>query len=276
MNIVYFILGAKYPIHMQVAYSIRSILAQAKGEDHIYIATETPAMFDGLPQTTIVPVSREDIKEWEGPHRFFWRSKIVVMQKIAEMASDAPMLYLDGDTILHGDFNEMKRKLGEGVGMMHLDEGCPGYMKGKSGEMWANVNGKPYGGITIGWDHHMWNAGVVAIPADKVKAVISKALEVCDDMLDDGTEPITVEQYSLSIAMHQLCSGMEEAKKWILHYWHYKSYWSLYIARFFVQSYHVGRTLDEEIAEIGKTNIKKVHFMLRTKRTLRKITGMKY
>ena len=69
---------------------------------------------------------------------------------------------------------------------------------------------------------------------------------------------------------------MEEAKKWILHYWHYKSYWSLYIARFFVQSYHVGRTLDEEIAEIGKTNIKKVHFMLRTKRTLRKITGMKY
>lgn len=276
MNIVYFILGGKHPIHMQVAYSIRSILAQATNDDHIFIATETPAIYDGLPQTTVIPVSREDIKEWEGPHHFFWRSKIAVMQKIAEMAPDAPMVYLDGDTVLYGSLKEMKRKLSEGIGMMHLDEGCPGYMKGKSGKMWANVNGKSYGGIIIGQEHHMWNAGVVAIPSDKVKAVINKAMEVCDGMLDDGTEPVTVEQYSLSIAMHQLCSGMEEAKMWILHYWHYKSYWSLYIAKFFIDSYHVGKSLDEEIAEVRNTNITKVHLLLKAKRTFRKIIGLKY
>lgn len=276
MNIVYFILGNSYPVHMQVAYSIRTVLAQATQEDHIYIVTETPELFDGLPQTTTLRVTRKDISEWEGPHHFFWRSKIIAMQKISEMAPAAPMMYLDGDTILHGSLSEMKQLLANGTGMMHLDEGCPGDMKGKSGQMWANVNGKSYDGMTIGRKHHMWNAGVVAIPADKVGEVIRRALAVCDGMLDDGTEPVTVEQYSLSIALTETCTAMTAASRWILHYWHYKTYWVMYIARFFAASYHTGRKLNEEIDALRTTNFKRVHLALRIKRTLRKITGMKY
>jgi hypothetical protein len=44
----------------------------------------------------------------------------------------------------------------------------------------------------------MWCAGVVAIPREKSRAVLEMALSICDGMLDDGAEPIVVEQYSLS------------------------------------------------------------------------------
>ena len=87
---------------------------------------------------------------------------------------------------------------------MDVDEGHPAQMKGKSLSMWNTVAGHTYEGITLSKEHHMWTAGVVAIPADKVKKVVSTALNICDGMLDDGAEPIVVEQYSLSIAMYEL------------------------------------------------------------------------
>ena len=183
------------------------------------------------------------------------------------------MMYLDGDTYLHGSLAEIKRLLEEGCGMMHKDEGCPGDMKQKSLAMWQTVNGKTYDGVTIGRQHHMWNAGVVAIPAAQLQKTIKMALDVCDGMLDDGSEPVTVEQYALSIALHECSKEMKEANRWIGHYWHNKYYWSRYIAQFFVRSYRLGLTIDDDIQRIRATNLKGVHRMIIAKRTIAKLFG---
>ena len=273
MNIVYFVLGPSTVIHQQVGFSIRTMLAQADEDDSIYVVTDTPTIYAGLPKVTVIPISQENIKAWRGKHDFFWRVKIKVLQQIAQMSPDKAMMYLDGDTYRHGSLAEIKGLLEEGCGMMHKDEGCPGDMKQKSLAMWQTVNGKTYDGVTIGRQHHMWNAGVVAIPAAQLQTTIKMALDVCDGMLDDGSEPVTVEQYALSIALHECSKEMKEANRWIGHYWHNKYYWSRYIAQFFVCSYRLGLTIDDDIQRIRATNLKGVHRMIIVKRTIAKLFG---
>ena len=276
MNIVYFIVGNSTVIHMQVAFSIRTFLTQMTADNNIYVVTETPLMYEGLPHVTTIPILQEDIKRWKGKHDFFWRVKIEVLRMIAQKSPDKPMIYLDGDTYLYGSLYEIKARLKQGHGMMHLDEGCPGDMKQKSLMMWQTVNGRSYGGVTIGRQHHMWNAGVVAIPAELVVKVTDLALSICDGMLDDGSEPVVVEQYALSIALCESVVQMEEARLWIGHYWHYKYHWSRYIAHFFVRSYRQGQGVADDLQRIRKTNLKRVHQWLLVKRTFSKLLGRIY
>jgi len=273
MNIVYFVIGSSTVIHMQVGFSIRTFLAQTTEDDTIYVVTETPKLYENLPQVKTIPVSQEDIKIWRGQHDFFWRVKIKVLQQIAQMSPDKAMMYLDGDTYLHGSLAEIKELLGKNCGLMHKDEGCPSKMKEKSLSMWQTVNGKTYAGVTIGTQHHMWNAGVVAIPAALVVKVTDMALAICDGMLDDGSEPVTVEQYALSIALSECSNQMIEADQWIGHYWHNKYYWSAYIAQFFVRAYRLGYSLEKQLDIIRDTNLKGVHRRILLKRTLAKLTG---
>lgn len=274
MNIVYFVIGDSAIIHIQVGFSIRTILSQTSEEDTVYVVTDTPTMYCNLPHVVTIPITQERIKEWRGKHDFFWRVKIKVLQQIAQMSPDKAMMYLDGDTFLHGSLTEIKEQLGKNRGMMHLDEGCPSEMKERSLSMWHTVSGKTYAGITIGPQHHMWNAGVVAIPAALVIKATDMALSVCDGMLDDGSEPVTVEQYALSIALFECADQLIAADKWIGHYWHYKYHWCSYIAKFFVKAYRLNYTIDEQIEKIRQTDLAWVHKKLLIKRTLAKFLGM--
>jgi hypothetical protein len=95
-------------------------------------------------------------------------------------------------------------------------------------------------------------------------------------MLDDGSEPITVEQYALSIALKECTKQMVEAKQWIGHYWHYKYFWCRYIADFFVYSYRERSTLEEELQRIKYMNLKWIHRRILLKRAIAKLVGKPY
>lgn len=276
MNIVYFVIGNSTVIHMQVGFSIRTFLAQMDDEDTIYVVTDTPAMYGNLPRVVTIPITQERIQEWRGKHDFFWRVKIEVLRMIAQMSPDKAMIYLDGDTYLHGRLTELKEQLKQGYAMMHLDEGCSSEMKERSLSMWQTVNGKTFAGITIGKQHHMWNAGVVAIPAAQVVKATDMALAICDGMLDEGSEPVTVEQYSLSIALFECSAQLIAADQWIGHYWHYKYHWCSFIAKFFVKAYRLSYSIDKQVEEIRHTNLVRVHKWLLVKRTIAKLTGRLY
>ena len=57
MNIIYFVIGNSIVVHMQVGFSIRTILAQMEADDTIYVVTDTPQMYAGLSQVTAITVS---------------------------------------------------------------------------------------------------------------------------------------------------------------------------------------------------------------------------
>ena len=273
MIIVYFIVGGSEVLHMQVGFSLRTVLTQLSDDDIIYVVTQTPLLYANLPKVVPILIDEEKIKEWRGTHDFFWRIKIAILRQIAKDNPRKDIMYLDGDTFLYGNFQDVKNALHDGYGLMHKDEGCPAYMKQKSLMMWNTVADKTYGKITIGTQHHMWNAGVVAMPGQLSEEITELALEICDGMLNDGAEPVVVEQYALSIALNECCRHMMEARKWIGHYWHYKYHWSKYVAGFFVKSYRMGYSLDKELEIIKNTNLKYVHYGILAKRTLAKMIG---
>lgn len=245
MNILYLVFGNKQEYHLQARFSIMSFRAQMESTDRIIVVSTAPEYYKHVEGVTLIAINDEKIREWEGKHHFFWRSKIKAMELIAQTYPDDDMLYLDGDTYLYGDLKEIKRRLSSGNGLMDVDEGHPSGMKGKSLSMWNTVAGHTYEGITLGMEHHMWTAGVVAIPATKVQLVVSTALSICDAMLDDGAEPIVVEQYSLSIAMFEKTT-LQEARTMIAHYWSNKPVWMEQAQKIMLQSYLCGLSEEEE------------------------------
>ena len=223
MNIFFMIFGEKAVHHVQAYLSIRTFQKQLGPDDQIFVMATHPELYASS-GVEVIPISDDTITEWKGKHGFFWRAKIKAIEYMAVHYPDHHLMYLDTDTILYGSLSDLKRCLDEGCGLMHLNEGHPSEMTSRSLRMWRQVEGHTYGNVTIGKQHCMYNAGVVAIPKDKLAEVSQLALTLCDGMLAEDVERVTIEQYSLSIALYERTS-LQEADKFIGHYWGNKPEW---------------------------------------------------
>ena len=271
MNILYLIFGDNTNIHLQVMFSILSCLGEMDTSDTVHVVTTHPSFYEHFKgRIHILPIGEEKLKEWRGKHDFFWRAKIKAMELIANEYPGQDFLYLDGDTILF-DLDSIRKKIKSGQALMHLNEGHPRNMKTRSLSMWHTVEGHTYDGITLGKEHDMWNAGVVGIPGGILAKSVTLALHLCDGMLDDGAEPIVIEQYSLSIALHE-CATLVEASPWICHCWGNKDGWLNYIQQFFIESHLKEWSLDQEIAELlARKESLKIPIHVKVPNTKRKI-----
>ena len=274
MNILYIIFGEKMVYHVQAYLSILTFKKQLKADDHIFVITTHPEFYNNCGVKTIT-VTNETIKEWKGEKDFFWRVKIKAIEYMALHYPNDHLMYLDTDTILYGSLNTLKTRLNEGCGMMHLNEGHPSKMKTKTLKMWKTIEGHTYGGITLGKQHDMCNAGVVAIPKEKLAEVSSLALTLCDGMLADDAERIVIEQYSLSIALYEK-TNLKVAEDLIGHYWGNKPEWEAMAYELIANSYMKGQTMDEtvkslDVAQLCKTPVYIYHS--NTAMRLRKIVS---
>lgn len=274
MNILYLVFGNKNSDYIQVHLSIRSFLKQIDSGDQIFVITTNPEYFRCISNNIhIIGVSRQTLDEWEGEKHFFWRVKIKAIEYMTNKYPGQHLLYLDSDTVLFGNLAEIKRTLDRGVGIMHLDEGHPSHMHTKTLRMWKKVSGKTYGNITLGLQHNMWNAGVVGIPSVKLSEVAALALTICDGMLADEAERIVIEQYSLSIALHERCR-LVAARKWITHYWGNKEQWNQMAMEYFVKSYMTGRDLDGELKDFDTLPIYDMPIHIKKSNTQRRLTNV--
>ena len=248
MNIFYIIFGDKTIHHVQAYLSIRSLQKQLGAGDRITVVTTTPQYYRAA-GTDVIAIDDDRVREWEGPHQFFWRVKLKAIEAMALRCPADHLMHLDTDTFLHGSLAELKGKLDAGGGLMHADEGHPSQMMSRALRMWQRVGGRTYAGITLGPQHNMWNAGVVAIPRDKLREVAETALALCDAMLDDGAEPVVVEQYALSIALHEK-AGLAAAEPFIGHYWGNKVEWTSMAYDLMATAYMEGLGMDDAIARL--------------------------
>ena len=279
LNVLYFSLGNSIVMHLQIKFSLLSIASQLSSEDCIVIMTDTPNLYKigNLPcKLEIIQINEDTKKEWQTfshnsiQYEFFWRAKIKAIQTIGKMYPHSHIMYLDGDTCLAGNISEIRKLLDEGLSLMHCDEGSLSKMRDISLRMWNQIKDKEYLGITICDKFHEWNAGVVAIPAGKVEKLSTQALAICDKMISEEVEPLVVEQYSLSVTLFNDNPNMKEAKPWIIHYWHNKYFWSLFIADFFCASYSSKRNLQNEITKIRNLKFFRINRWLNLKRFIRK------
>ena len=256
MNILYIIFGEKIVYHIQAYLSIRSFQKQLNDSDNIFVMTTRPELYahSGI---NVIPVDDKTINDWEGEYHFFWRVKIKAIEYMIEHYPDSHLIYLDTDTFLYGQLNTLKEYLNQGLALMHKDEGHPSQMMTKSKRMWNQVANRTYSGITLGLQHHMFNAGVVGIPKDNARKIVATALGICDLMLSENVERIVIEQYSLSIALYEL-AHLKEAEKIIGHYWGNKSEWEQYASELLAKAYMTGSAISEEIEKLDVSTFYKI------------------
>ena len=278
MNILLFAIGKSIVLHIQAQYAIRSLYVNKHPEDKLFIMTDSPVLYQHIPFIEVIELTHEEIEKWigEGSKQYFFRAKLKAIEKFAGSHSKEHLAYVDCDIYCLDNISKIKGLLDSGIGVMHKDEGSMTLIKGDSGMMWQQTKNKSFAGINISEKHHMWNSGVVAIPAEKAQSVINKAIELCDAFLAAGVTCFNLEQWSIAIALKESTKDIVEADHLIGHYWHHKYIWCKYISNFFVDSYAHGRTIEEELEIIKSTNHKILAKKLAIKRFFRKILCKTY
>ncbi|OLY90888.1 hypothetical protein SAMN05444008_11757 [Cnuella takakiae] len=233
MHLLYLTFGKKFSVHLEVAFSIYSFLGQASVRS-IHIITDTPEYYKHFQnKVRVLTIDNATLKDWEGPHQFFWRVKIKAIQQLCAEFAGEPVVYLDGDTFLYQPTTTLLQKLQAGQALMHENEGALATARTKTEQrMWQQVQGKSFAGFPLPQDAAMWNAGVVAVPNTTKGAECAFALQLCDELCDQGVTRRLVEQFSLSVAL-QRYYGLEPAAPFIAHYWSNKAAWDERINQFF-------------------------------------------
>lgn len=273
MTIMYFTIGDNLDMYVQALFSIVSFRNKLDDTDNVVAVTTHPDYFNHLGYVKTIVIDDNTVAEWRGAHDFFWRTKIKAIEYVMEHFTADDIVYLDCDTFLYGDITEMKKQLESGNGFMDGDEGHPSRIKYKPKRMYKKIAGHQYAGITISEQHDMWCAGVVAIPRDKAGTVVRTALSICDGMLDDGAEPIVVEQYSLSVAMYEN-TVLTSSKPYVAHYWGNKPQWICIAKDLIVKSLLTNSDLDKDIAEFSNSMIKETPVFVKKHNTNRKLKGL--
>lgn len=248
MNLLYIVFGDNLSYHLEAYLSIRSFQKQLTADDRIFVLTTKPEYYHHA-HVEILAIPEQQILDWQGPHHFFFRVKILAMDYLQKHYPSEHLLYLDSDTFLYGSLEALRQRLNEGKGLMHIREGHPSEMSGGSLKMWKLVKGHTYGGITLGERHDMWNAGVTGIPASKAEKTIAASLAICDGMLDDGANTFILEQYSSSVSMAEN-TLLTEAADHIGHYWGNKAEWENLSKDLLLLAYMKESTVEEELEAI--------------------------
>ena len=266
MNILYLVIGKKPLHHAQTYFSIYSFLNQTDAHDRIYVITDAPDFYNRLgKKINIISINQAQLKDWQGEHNFFWRAKIKALEHICTLHPDESLLYLDTDTFLFEDIQQLKSDLQNP--MMHLNEGRLAERKSKTErKMWQGVQHKVFGGITIEEKHCMWNAGVVGIPANKGLKICQLALNICDEMLAEKVTPYFIEQFSSSVALSEN-GNIVAADKYIGHYWSNKVEWTDAIYEFIITSTLKNNSVEDDIKAISEFDFSKISIQKRTPNT---------
>jgi hypothetical protein len=268
MHILYCTFGNRFQNHLQAAFSAISFLQQPSEISSINIITDAPSFYKHLAgHVNIIETTPSTIKEWKGPHDFFWRVKIKAIQHVASLYMGSPVMYLDTDTFLYNDIVPLKTALLNGKAYMHEDEGALSSLTDKTSKRtWRALKQKTFAGLLMKPTDHMWNAGVVSSPNNQNGKDIELALQICDEMCAGGVPNRLVEQYALSLALHHIYT-VSEATPWIAHYWRNKEDWNPFILEWVAEQQFKQKPFTEIIAAFADLDISKVPVIIKRKYT---------
>ncbi|WP_245174257.1 hypothetical protein [Gallibacterium genomosp. 3] len=122
MNLVLLSFGTKIENHYQAAFSILSFLAK-KAVERVIVVTDNPYFYRIFnDRVEIIDVNEEQFQLWKGEFDFFWRIKIKVLETVINEYPETDLLYVDSDTFLFGDIEQIKNGFSQGYSFMHLEE----------------------------------------------------------------------------------------------------------------------------------------------------------
>lgn len=269
LNIMFLSFGDNLNYHSQLNLALISAYKFSSANTRFVIYTDYPEYYLWAKEKVIVKKIDPDLmKDWKGPHNFFWRTKIMAMLDCAK-EFDGHLLYLDSDVIVLSNLTEMISKLELGYSFMHLQESKLSEDKAAhKKQMWSQIAGKEYVGVKINPDIYMWNAGVVCLSEQNKVSYLEKALRINDKMLDEKVVDWLIEQFSLSVSLNSE-SKLLPAEKEILHYWGNKDEWNQKINNYLSNAFQKAKTLESLANEFDLKYWSSIPYS-RTKRSMNK------
>lgn len=268
MIISFLVFGNVSSNYSQAFFSILTFLSQNLDNDTIAIVTDNPDNFNSLKEkVTVLAVNKETLSDWKGEFDFFWRIKIKALQLIYSKFEDHHILYLDSDTFLFGNLENIRRKLDDNFNLMHTNEGNLSELSSKTERlMWKQLKNKNYSGIEINSNTCMWNAGVIGISKKNMKKLLNQALDICDKMCAENVTRRLIEQFAFSLAMNYN-GNLISAENEIGHYWGNKLMWNNKISHFIHTSFMKDLSLDQQIEMAAKTNFDEIPIRIKISNT---------
>ncbi|EIJ71834.1 hypothetical protein [Pasteurella bettyae] len=250
MNLVLLTFGERLENHYQACFSILSFLKDPNIKN-VIIVTDRADFYQFLNgQVKFIHINQQTIKEWQGKYQFFWRIKIKALEIVQQHYPEQNLLYIDSDTFLASNLDKMYIALNQGQTFMHKAEYTLGSQANNTiKKMYQSLNGQTFANIPLNEHSMMWNAGVIALPANKAKEIIQLTLQLCDEICATNCTRRLVKQFSFSIALnHQV--QLQACDNLIGHYWSNKEEWNEMIAKFFVNGYLQNMSLEEAINQL--------------------------
>ena len=274
MNIVYLVFGTKIENYQQAYFSIFTAILHKNDDDKIIVITDDSTLFgffEGKIETIVI--NQDTIRDWEGPHQFFWRVKIKALQLVAQKYPQDSILYLDSDTFFYKNTEVLLTALQNGNQFMHLNEGKLSQLSSKTEKlMWKQMKGKSYENIIINENVAMWNAGLIGV-SQKYFECLDLTLRINDAMCADGVTRRLIEQFAFSLGLNQY-SELQPADHIVGHYWGNKIQWndtiSLFLRECLMKKYDLG-TVIERVREMELT---KMPIRIKESSTQRKLKNL--
>lgn len=216
-------------------------------------AVEQPA--GGVrPVIEILPISADTLQDWQGPQQFFWRIKIKAVEHALQRHPDEHLVYVDSDTFLATDLSALKAGLDAGQAFMHCRENALADRNSRTlTRMRRMLMGQTLAGVAFDGQTEMWNAGVIALPASRGRALVDHALQLCDAMCATGCPRRLVEQLAFSAALKGAPS-LRPCDRLIVHYWGNKPGWNAFIGHFLAESRLRNETVAQAVARAANTD----------------------
>ena len=109
MTIMYLTFGQKTEYHLQAYLSMLSFRRQTTPQDRIVMVTTTPELYrHARSWADIVTISDDEVSQWKGRHQYMFRVKTMAMRQLVEAHPDDHLLFVDTDTVLYGDLQQMR------------------------------------------------------------------------------------------------------------------------------------------------------------------------
>ncbi|PJG83902.1 hypothetical protein [Caviibacterium pharyngocola] len=274
INLILLTFGERLENHYQAVFSILTYLKDPLIK-RVIVVTDRREFYTWLQnEIEIIEINQTVLNEWQGAHQFFWRVKIKALEAVQQKYPQENLLYVDSDTFLAGELSAMQAQLSQGVPFMHKAEWALNAQKDKTlKKMHRTLCGKTVADIRLTDQTTMWNAGVIALPADKAEAMIALTLQACDEMCATDSPKRLLEQFAFSVALNHLGS-LQPCDKIIGHYWGNKIEWNQSIAEFLLNAQLTGRSVTQCVESLREFDWSKLPLTKKQRSTNEKLKGL--
>lgn len=272
MNLILLTFGSNLENHYQAVFAILSYLKDPNIQ-RVIVITDNPHFYAFLAQhIEIKTIDSDELKKWQGQYQFFWRVKIKALEFVQQQYPNSHLLYVDSDTFLAKNLEQISLSLDNGLAFMHkkeyvLEDKPDNTVK----KMYSSLLGKKLENIEINAQSAMWNAGVIAIPAEKAAQIIQHSLQLCDAMCATNCPRRLIEQFAFSLALNH-GAKLLPCDQYIGHYWGNKTEWNQLISQFFVQAKLKNFSVEQCISEAQQTDWYALPLSKKIRNTNQKLT----